>query len=102
MHYLLGKHDFYKIIKENGDVSLTSLNMDGTLEWGRKIALPSSFIKVSMKPGSETTALIFCEHGGQLSFHIHSTESRIVSSLKFDVQLVGQPSTMSRHQIPYG
>jgi len=102
MRYLLGKHDFYKIIKENGDVSLTSFNINGTLKWGRKVALPSSFIKVSMKPGSETTALIFCEHGWQLSFRIHSAESRIIPSLKFDVQLVGQPSTMSRHQILYG
>ena len=100
--YLLGTHDFYKIIKENGDVSLTSFNMHGTLKWGKRVALPNNIIDIHMKPKSKTTALIIFERGWQLSFRIHNAESRIIPSLKFDVQLVGQPSTMSRHQIPYG
>lgn len=72
------------------------------LSWGKMVALPHGFIDVSMHPGSRTTALTFREHGWQLSFRIHGAESRIVPSLGCDVRLVGQPSTMSRRQMPYG
>ena len=102
MRYLLGKYDFYKIIKENGDVSLTSFNMDGSLKWGKRIAMPNTIIDISMKPNSPTTVIMNFDHGWQLSFRIHNANSMIEPSLKFDVQLIGLPMNLSRHQIPYG
>lgn len=102
MRYLLGRHDFYKIIKENGNVSLQSFNIDGTLEWGSKIGLPDAVIQFGMKPRSKTTAILHLSRGWQVSFRIHSAESKIIPSLKFDIRLEGSPETLSRHEIPYG
>ena len=36
LRYLLGKHDFYKVEKENGKVSIQSYNFSGTHGWGVK------------------------------------------------------------------
>ena len=102
MRYLLGRHDFYKVIKENGNVSLQSFNMSGMLRWGSRIPLPEQIIQLSMKPRSKTTAIMIMNRGWQVSFRIHNAESQIIPSLKFDVQLLGCPPALSRHQIPYG
>ena len=102
MRYLLGRHDFYKIIKENGNISMQSFNIDGGLQWGRKIPMPSRIVEAIMKPNSRTTALLTMDHGWQLSFRIHSATAEIEPSLKFDVQLIGNPQQLSRHEIPFG
>ena len=100
MRYLLGRHDFYKIVKENGHISMQSFNMDGGLRWGKKIPMPSRIVEASMKPNSRTTALLTMDHGWQLSFRIHSATAEIEPSLKFDVQLIGNPQQLSSHEIP--
>ena len=100
--YLLGKFDYYKVIKENGDVSIMSFNIDGTLKWGSKIPLPSSIVNISQKPDSETTLLIFFDKGWQISFRIHNASTLVEPSLKFDINIVGLPSTLSRQVINYG
>ena len=41
------------------------------------------------------------DKGWQLSFRIHSASSRVESSLKFDVQIVGLPFTLTRHETDY-
>ena len=102
MRYLLGTYDFYKVIKENGDISLQSFNMSGSLKWGRKIPLPDRVVDFSMKPGSKTTAFLNFNRGWQVSFRIHSASSKVEPSLKFDVRLEGSPQQLSRHEIPYG
>ena len=101
MCYLLGRHDFYKVIKENGDVSIQSFNMNGSLKWGSKTPLPDQVIQIAMKPRSKTTAVMTMDRGWQVSFRIHNANSYIEPSLKFDIQLEGSPQTLSRHQIPY-
>lgn len=100
--YLLGKFDYYKVIKENGYVSITSFNLDGSLKWGSKIPLPTHMIEISQKEGSETTIFITFDHGWQISFRIHNASTMVEPSLKFDVTIIGLPSTMSRHVIDYG
>ena len=101
MRYLLGRHDFYKIIKENSHISMQSFNMDGGLRWGKKIPMPSRIVEASMKPNSRTTALLTMDYGWQLSFRIHSATAEIEPSLKFDVQLIGNPQRLSSHEIPF-
>ena len=39
--------------------------------------------------------------GWQLSFRIHNATSRIERSLKFDIQIIGQPPQLSQHHIRY-
>lgn len=99
--YLVGQHDYYKVIKENGNVSIWSFNMDNTLGWGRKIQLPDELINISFKPRSKTTLIATFNHGWQISFRIHNASTLVEPSLKFDIQPVGYPSTMSRHTIHY-
>ncbi|MYD24493.1 MAG: HaeIII family restriction endonuclease, partial [Gemmatimonadetes bacterium] len=39
--YLIGQHDFYKVVRETDGVLVQSFNMSGTLGWGRRWAIPS-------------------------------------------------------------
>jgi len=100
VEYIMGKHDFYKVIKENGDVSVQSFNMHGTLGWGKHIKLPTRLIEAREKDGSDNTLIFAFDEGWQLSFRIHNAESRVTPSLKFDVQIIGLPNA-SQHQIHY-
>lgn len=102
VRYLLGRHDFYKVIKDNGNVVLQSFNMGGGLQWGKQIPLPDQIIRFTMKPNSSTTAIIFLNNGWQISFRIHNASALVEPSLKLDVRLEGCPSTLSRHEIPFG
>ena len=101
MRYMLGKHDYYKVYKDNGNVIVESFNVTGSLQWGSKLAMPTRLVDLSMKPKSVTTVNMILDAGWQLSFRIHNATSRIERSLKFDVQIVGQPPSLSRHEIPY-
>ncbi|MFH0847525.1 MAG: HaeIII family restriction endonuclease [Chloroflexota bacterium] len=100
--YLLGKYDYYKVIKENGTVSIMSFNIDGTLKWGSKIPLPTLIINISQKPKSETTLLMYFDKGWQISFRIHNASTFVEPSLKFDINIIGLPSTLSKQVIKYG
>ncbi len=37
------------------------------------------------------------DNGWQLSFRIHNAESRVIPSLKFDVQIIGSPDKSQQH-----
>ena len=102
IHYLLGMYDYYKIIKENGSVSIMSFNINGTLKWGRRVPLPTRIIEIAQKPHSETTIFVTLDRGWQLSFRIHNASSMVEPSLKFDISIIGLPTTIDRHVIEYG
>jgi HaeIII restriction endonuclease len=101
LRYLLGSHDFYKVIKENGSVKIQSFNISGSLKWGKKLPLPSRIIEADFKPNSKTTINIVFDHGWQVSFRIHNARSKVEASLKFDIQLTGTPPSVSSHTIDY-
>lgn len=101
MRYMLGTNDYYKVFKQNGDVSVESFNMDGTLNWGNELPMPDRLVDLSMRPGSQTTALMVLDAGWQLSFRIHNATSLVERSLKFDIQIIGQPPQLSQHHIRY-
>ena len=101
VRYLLGRFDYYKVIKENGTVSVTSFNIDGSLLWGTKLRMPTRIVEISPKPESETTLMMYFDQGWQISFRIHNASSRVEPSLKFDINLMGLPQTTSRQFIEY-
>ena len=101
LSYLLGRYDFYKVIKENGNVSLQSFNLYGKLKWGRRLPLPTKIIRFEMKPKSKTTAIMHMDTGWVITFRIHNANKCVEPSLKFDVQLLGNPNKLSMHEIPY-
>lgn len=109
--YLVGKHDFYKIIKKNKEVLVYAFNIHGTLGKSingtrslspvRKLALPTQIVQFKMVPGLAGTLSMICDQGWQISFRIHSAETLVIPSLKFDVNLVGNPATMHTNHLAY-
>ena len=103
--YLLGIHDFYKIMTKDSKrlVNVKAFNLNGTLgvsSVGGKstkvciLPLPRRIVHIGMKPRSNTTVELCLDEGWSFSFRIHSAETKVVPSLKFDVNLIGHPSTM--------
>ena len=101
LRYVVGRHDFYKVVKANGDIVLQSFNLGGSLKWGDSVKLPQRIVDVSPKPRSRTTVNLIFDEGWQLSFRLHNAKSEIEPSLKFDVQLLGTPDSLARHVIPF-
>lgn len=102
VQYVLGKFDYYKITKENGNVSIASFNTKGTLGWGSKLPLPTRIAEIALKLKSDTTLEIIFDMGWHISFRLHSAETLVIPSLKFDVTIIGMPSVMSKNFIKYG
>ncbi len=101
MRYMLGTHDYYKVFKQNGDVSVQSFNLDNTLKWGKRLPMPTPLVDIRMKANSKNTALMCLDAGWQLSFRIHNAQSIIERFLKFDIQIIGHPPQLNQHFIEY-
>ena len=108
VEYLIGKKDFYKVIKGDKKVEIQAYNLHGTLNlsFGKikpkfripRLKLPNRLIEVVFQEDSDTTLLVTLNEGWQISFRIHNASSRIEPSLKFDVNLISAPhSLFSNH-----
>jgi len=104
VHYLIGFNDFYKIVKGKTIVEVHGFNINGTLNKPHKeikakhkiskIKLPERLIDLSFKPKHLNTLIATFDDGWQISFRIHSAESRVAPTLKFDIQLVSIPNSL--------
>lgn len=102
--YLLGRQDFYKVIRSGGIVEIQAFNLHGTLNQfsGKlkpkakigKLNLPSRIIDLSFKPDSLSTLELVLNEGWQITFRIHNASSRVEASLKFDINLISVPQTL--------
>lgn len=109
--YLIGQNDFYKVIKRRNVVEVLAFNLAGTL--GRRIgahspaspvrrlALPTQIVQFQMAANSTDTLSMVCNNGWQFSFRIHNASSLVEPSLKFDINLVGNPHNIYTHNAPY-
>lgn len=89
--YLVGKHDFYKVICEKQTrVSIQGFNFNNTLTT-RKTKYPDSIIAINSKNGSQYSKTVVFNHGYSINFRIHSASSKVEPSLKFDVNAIGLP-----------
>ena len=104
IRYLIGNHAFYKIIKDDSHnmVIVKAFNINNELNKAvngvntkyrtPRINLPSRIVEFDFMSGRENTTLDMILDGGwEISFRIHSADSKIVPSLKFDIQLLGNP-----------
>lgn len=107
VEYLLSKFDFYKIISID-HLRLTtvqSFNMYGTLNLAGeqsvpqikipRLSLPTKLLHIGFKPKKKTTVLMAFDNGWQFSFRIHNAETKVVPSLKFDIQIEGMPTDVN-------
>ena len=84
----------------SNQVNIQSTNINGTLKWGKKWKIPDRIEQIRRKANSQSTVLVSIAGGWQLSFRIHNASSKVEPSLKFDIQFVGLPHDVARHQIP--
>lgn len=104
--YLLGQYDFYKVISIDHERStrINAFNLYGTLNQSGKKSkpkqkipktlLPTRIVSLDFKPNSSTTVELYMDRGWQFSFRIHSANSKVENSLKFDIQSIGMPTTI--------
>lgn len=106
VEYLLGEFDFYKVIGIDSKkiTQVQSYNLRGTLnKEGVKrkrsmklpiASLPTRIVSLEFKPGSKNTLELYLDRGWQFSFRIHNASSKVETSLKFDIQIIGMPTTI--------
>lgn len=106
VEYLLGEYDFYKVVSVDARkiTQIFTFNLRGTLNQATKTTqpetsipvakLPTRIIKIDFKPKKKNTIEMFMDEGWQFSFRIHNASSKVEPSLKFDVQIVGMPTTI--------
>lgn len=105
--YLIGSNgkDYYKLIHNNNHTTtIIPFNLYGTLNLPANnanpqiivspIDLPTKIIDFSYKVNSQTTLILTLDNGWSISFRIHNASTIIESSLKFDIQLQSQPTSM--------
>lgn len=107
LNYLIGNKDFYKVIKRNKKTEIYGFNFEGSLNKAIKnirpvfrvpiLKLPSRIIELEFKPDSKDTLFLICDEGWQVSFRIHNASSAVEPSLKFDINLKGQPPSLYSH-----
>ncbi|MEO0060212.1 MAG: hypothetical protein RLZZ312_1859 [Bacteroidota bacterium] len=112
IEYLIGRQDFYKVIKGKNKVEIQAYNLHGTLNLPfenikpkakiQKLKLPNRLIEVVYQDNSKTTLLVTLSDGWQISFRIHNASSRIEPSLKFDINLVSAPHSLFSNQLFIG
>ena len=106
LNYLIGKMPFYKIIKDdrNNLVIVKAFNLGGKLNRTvngmrpkartEHIRFPKRIIEFAYKENSDNTLLMVLDEGWQISFRIHSASTFLENSLKFDIQLIGNPPVL--------
>jgi hypothetical protein len=102
--YLIGRQDFYKVIKTKGMITIQAFNFQGTLNLSSpyrkpsakipKLNLPDRIIDLSFKRGSKSTLELTMSNGWQISFRIHNASSKIEPSFKFDINLISTPESL--------
>lgn len=109
--YLIGNMDFYKVIKRKGFTEIFGFDLRGTLNKAAgankpvmkvsRLKLPTRIIDLSFKKNSTDTLFLTCDEGWQISFRIHNASSRVEPSLKFDINLIGQPQSLYAHHVQW-
>ena len=109
LKYLLGNHDFYKIITIDSKktTQVQCFNINGTLNRNArkvkplikvaKLSMPYRIFDIGFKPNSNNTIIITLDNGWAISMRIHNASSLVEPSLKFDAQLTGVPSGLYSH-----
>jgi len=88
--YIIGNHDFYKVISRPDQVEIQGFNLNGTLAVS-KTRYPEHVIGIDRLNGGQYSKTVRFNRGFTFNFRIHSASSRVESSLKFDVKAISLP-----------
>lgn len=106
VEYLLGEFDFYKVISIDSRkiTQIQTYNLHGQLNQSSQTkhaeiqipiaSLPTRIVSFDFKPNSTNTVELYMDGGWQFSFRIHNASTYVESSLKFDIQIIGMPTTI--------
>ena len=106
VEYLLGEFDFYKVISIDSRriTQIQTYNLHGTLNMPSKAnnptievpvaSLPTRIVSFDFKPNSNNTVELYMDGGWQFNFRIHNASTKVEPSLKFDIQIIGMPTTI--------
>ena len=106
VEYLLGEFDFYKVISIDSKriTQIQSYNLHGKLNQSTKtitpkikvpvVLLPTRVVSFDFKPNSSNTVELYMDGGWQFNFRIHNASTKVETSLKFDIQIIGMPTTI--------
>jgi hypothetical protein len=88
--YVVGRQDFYKVIRESASVVVQGFNFNGSLSTSRTRG-PSHLIGIDRLDGSDDSITVRLNRGFTFNFRIHSAKSSVEPSLKFDITAVSLP-----------
>ncbi|MBP5481373.1 MAG: HaeIII family restriction endonuclease [Paludibacteraceae bacterium] len=102
VEYLLGIYDFWKMISLDAEkeTELVAFNMHDKLGKNSTVVipiteLPTSIIGVGYDPDhSDNTVIMSFNKGWSFSFRIHNASTICEPSLKFDIQIIGMPTSL--------
>lgn len=106
VEYLIGNKPFYKVIKDDAHnlVVVKAFNIGGGLNRSRaaarprcttpRVNMPERIVEFDFCPGSSTTLDMIMDKGWEISFRLHSASTMVERSLKFDIQLLGNPPVL--------
>lgn len=104
--YLIGNKSFYKVIKEDNSnlVVVKAFNICNNLCKAvngvksqykvAKVNLPTRIVEFEFKKDSDNTLIMILDGGWEISFRIHNAGTSLEHSLKFDIQLLGNPPVL--------
>lgn len=110
VEYLIGKRDYYKVISHDSKSKtlVRSFNLHKTLGSSSGLTsatsrvpsteLPSELLELRFKANSSNTVEMILNKGWELSFRIHNASSKVEPSLKFDVQFISMPSSITTYE----
>ncbi len=90
--YIIGNHDFYKVISRQDQVEIQGFNLNGTLAVS-KTRYPEHVIGIDRLNGGQYSKTVRFNRGFTFNFRIHSASSRVEPSLKFAVSAISLPPT---------
>jgi hypothetical protein len=107
--YLVGKSDFYKVIKNKKNVEIHSYNLNGSLNLpfrnilpkyvSPRVPLPTQILSIDFKKNSKNTVIVEMDNDWVLSFRIHNASSKVEASLKFDINLLRSPKNLFKNTL---
>lgn len=106
--YIIGKYDYYLIMKFPTNVKINAINMNSTLNQSfgkikasiklKPIKFPTEIENIQRK--SYNKIMITFDDGWRISFRLHNGSTKIQNSLKLEMKFEGLPPSLYSHQEP--